>query len=298
MTTGLLEDWKEKRGQGLGILLRCLFLMTLLLVPFCGTGSAAEQQQEGGSDRLMVTEDRTCFPPVLMYHDVKEVPDNYFDVSVEDFRANLDWLQENGYRTLSMEEYTEIVRQGKPFPKKSLLITFDDGYRGIYDFAAPELSKRGMKATFFIITHMLGDYMYITKDELKEMAANPLFSFGSHTLTHPHLEQLEAEGKFQEIDLSRRELSELTGRQIDSIGYPYGAYDKYVIKAARAAGYTLGFAVQDRGMLHEPARYSIPRIFMGLELGKDHLDLFAKYLRSYKKMPAALFGDRWEPFEN
>lgn len=47
-------------------------------------------------------------------------------------------------------------------------------------------------------------------------------------------------------------------------------------------------------MVHEPARYSIPRIFVGYEFD---VNLLKKYLNEYKKMPAEAFAERWEPFE-
>ncbi len=246
-------------------------------------------------------EHRSDFPPVLMYHDVRETALNYFDVTTEDFAAQLDRLQADGYKTLSMEEFVAIVQAGEKFPRKSVLITFDDGYRGVYERALPELIKRGMKATFFIITDALdvrdGEYPYITKEELKEMAACPLVSIGSHTRSHAHLEQIDSRQQQEEIAVSRELLEQWTGRKIEALAFPYGGYDKSVIEAVRAAGYGVSFAVQDRGLLHEKARYSIPRIYVGWELGKNHLDTFADYVARYKKMPAELFVERWEFFE-
>ncbi len=248
-----------------------------------------------------VKEDRSYFPPVLMYHDVKEVPLNYFDVTVEDFAAQLDWLKSAGYTTLSMDEFAEVVREQREFPEKSVLITFDDGYLGIYKYARPELEKRGMKATFFIIPNLVGmpddTYPYINLDELKELAGNPLISIGSHTMSHPHLEQLEAEAQREEIQHSKQVLEEWIGKRVNSIAFPYGAYDKSVLREVQNAGYDISFSVQDRGLLHESARYSIPRIYVGLELGKNHLNMFRYYVEHYKYMPADAFAERWESIE-
>ena len=258
-------------------------LMTLLI---CCTGGAQAAYK------------RADFPPVLMYHDVRETALNYFDVTTEDFAAQLDRLKADGYQTLSMEEFVAIVKEGGRFPKKSVLLTFDDGYRGIYERALPELAKRGMKATFFIIADALGgnedDYPYVTEEQLKKMATSPWVSIGSHTCTHAHLEQIDDRERSEELVRSREKLENLTGRKIEAIAFPYGGYDKAVIEAVREAGYDVSFAVQDRGMLHEDAKYSIPRIYVGLELGKEHLDIFSDYVARYKKMPAELFVERWE----
>ncbi len=263
------------------------WLFSLLLL-FPGSGDAAEKAARTRAD----------FPSVLMYHDVRETPLNYFDVTVKDFCAHLDYLKKEGYKTLSMEEFVSILEKGQAFPEKSVLITFDDGYKGIYDYAAPELEKRGMKATFFIITDLVDTsiphYPYITRAELKELADNPLFSIGSHTLSHPHLDELTREGQRQEIADSKRILEEWTGRKIQTLAFPCGAYNKTTLQEIQSAGYAASFAVGDRGLLHESAHYSIPRIYMGLELGKDHLDQFGDYVKRYQKMPAEIFADRWE----
>ena len=130
------------------------------------------------------------------------------------------------------------------------------------------------------------------------MAACPLVSIGSHTRTHAHLEQIDGARQNEEIARSKEMLEELTGRKIEALAFPYGGYDKSVIEEVRRAGYEVSFAVQDRGLLHEDARFSIPRIYVGLELGKEHLDTFSDYVARYKKMSAELFVERWEFFRD
>ena len=241
---------------------------------------------------------RADFPPVLVYHDVREEPLNYADVSVDDFRAQLDYLSEEGYQTLSMEEFVDVVKNGRRFPAKTVLITFDGAYRGIFDYAMPELIERGMYATFFIPTNcvdkMEGDYPHITLGELSIMANNPLFSFGSQTMSDSRLDLLPEMIQTREDNQSRELLAAWTGREIDALAFPYGAYNKGVITNVQAAGYTVSFAIQERGDFHELPQYSIPRIYMGFELGAEHIETFGDYLNRYKRMPSELFVERWE----
>ena len=241
-------------------------------------------------------ENRASFPVVLMYHDIKTKPLNTFDVTRDDFSAQLDWLREKGYRTLSMEEFVSGIKK-QSFPEKSVLITFDDGYEGICLHAAPELRKRNMHATFFIITESidkaLEGYPYITMQQLTELAADPLFSIGSHTMRHPFLTRLSPQEKIEELTRSKIKLETLTGRPVLALAYPYGDYDASVIAALKESGYLAGFAVNDRGMGNAPARYSIPRIYMGMELGKNNQKLFKKYVKAYKKMPKEAFAERF-----
>ena len=241
-----------------------LFLMVLVLaVPAHGSG----------------------FPPVLMYHDIKAVPVNAFDVSVKEFCAHLDWLKDEGYSTLSLEDFTA---QSPDFPAKSVLITFDDGYRGVYLHAVPELRKRGMKATLFVVAKTVGildsSYPHITMEELRDIASDDLFSIGSHCMTHPNLEELSPSDRMHELTESRRTLADMTGRSIDVLAYPYGNYDAEIAKDVQSAGYKIAFAVDDRHIAGVPPQFRIPRIYMGA--GVDIKDFV-------ENVPPSAFAERF-----
>ena len=247
----------------------------------------------------LAEEDRAYFPAVLMYHDIKTEPQNNFDVLLKDFCAQLDWLKENGYKTLTAKDCIGYIAQGEPFPEKSVLITFDDGYSGIYNYAMPELKKRGMKATFFLTSSMIGvlttTYPHVMPEEVKEMAADELFEIGSHTVSHANLYELTPEERKSELEDSKKALEELTGKKIWAFAYPYGNYNEEIIEAVRVAGYEIAFAVQERGFCNMPAHFSIPRINMGLDLADNEQKLFKEYVQTYKDMPPEAFAERWHP---
>ncbi len=247
-------------------------------------------------------EDRAYFPAVIMYHDVKIEPLNYFDVTVQDLCAQLDWLKANNYETLTLDEFAGYIKKGEAFPEKSVLITFDDGYNGIYNYALPELRKRGMKAVFFITASVVGNvdgsYPHVTRKELQEIAADKNFAIGSHTVTHSNLVESSHDERVHELSESKRILEQITGREVIAVAYPEGHYDKQVIKSVKEAGYEIAFAVQDRGLLDEEARYSIPRIFAGMKLAEDDHALFKEYVRNYRAMPPEAFQERWQPIED
>ena len=246
-----------------------------------------------------VQEDRAYFPPVIMYHDIKLLPQNNFDVTLKDFRQQLKWLSSNGYKTLSIEEFVDIVKSGKTFPKNSVLITFDDGFSDAIAYSLPELKSHNMKATFFINPWYIGKkakgYPYITEADLKNLATEPLISIASHTTRHFHLDKLSPEDLAAELNDSKATLEEITGKPVLALSYPFGEYNADVIAATQAAGYEIAFAVQDRGLFDQPARFSIPRIYMGLALCADNQALFKKYVRNYSKMPLEAFMNRWQP---
>ena len=247
---------------------------------------------------VFTSEDRVHFPVVIMYHDIKTKPLNQFDVTVQDFCSQLDWLNENGYVTLSLEDFVSCLNNGEKFPSKSVIITFDDGYNGIYNYAVPELRKRGMKAAFCIITSVIdktdSTSPHVTSQELREIAENEDFSIASHTLSHPHLNKLSPEDRVRELGESKSILEALTGRSVNVIAYPYGDYDADVIESVKLAGYEAAFAVQDRGLYSESPRYSIPRIYAGMKLAENDNELFKEYVNNYAAMPPEAFAERWQ----
>lgn len=239
----------------------------------------------------------SAYAPVLLYHDIKETPINGFDVTPEAFAQQLDWLKDNGYRTLSMDEYIDCIDKGA-FPEKSVLITFDDGYQGIWDYAVPEIEKRDMQVTFFLIAGSidtaLPGYRNITFKELRSLAKNPHVSIGSHTVSHPlDLRLGSYYENFSEFKDSKHSLEIATGKPVRAVAYSCGSYDEEVIIAAQRAGYEAAFTVENRGDMWEDTRFSIPRIYMGLAFCEDDNRLFKENVQRYAEQDDALFVEHF-----
>ena len=140
---------------------------------------------------------RTSVIPILTFHDVDDRP-AVISFPPDVFRAGFVTLQEKGYRTLDLLEATSLLRSGEQIPEKSLVLTFDDGFRGVYENAFPTLCRLGMTATVFLsvgrqcssgfagrLPSLKGRSM-LSWEEIREMRRCGI-SFGSHTLTHPDL---------------------------------------------------------------------------------------------------------------
>ena len=89
--------------------------------------------------------------PVLMYHHVLE-KSGFIASSVDEFRSHMKFLAENGYKTLSVNEFIAYKKGELEVPKKSVCITFDDGWMDNYIYAYPIVKEFGLKANIFIIT--------------------------------------------------------------------------------------------------------------------------------------------------
>lgn len=86
--------------------------------------------------------------PVLCYHNVSDVDGH----SPERFREHLDAIADAGYRTISARELLSVVRGEMKAPRKSVVLTFDDGHISNWLTVVPELEKRDMTGTFFALT--------------------------------------------------------------------------------------------------------------------------------------------------
>jgi peptidoglycan/xylan/chitin deacetylase (PgdA/CDA1 family) len=193
--------------------------------------------------------------PILTYHRFAEDCNSLLCLRSSTFENQMRYLKENGFHVISPDELLAFLENKQRLPKKSVMITMDDGYRSVYEVAYPILKKYEFTATLFIYTNFVGvSKMAITWDQLKEMKADG-FSIGSHTIYHSDL-TIPKDGE-TEADWMTRIHKELYGSKkiIDKklrqdtylLAYPYGKYDQHSINIAKEAGYKIAMSVQRGG---------------------------------------------------
>ncbi len=101
---------------------------------------------------LYVYANQSTSIPILLYHHVNYTDKDSLSVTPENFEEQMKYLFENDYKTLFLDEFYSIIKQGRKIPAKSVIITFDDGYLDNWVYAYPILKKYKMKATIFVIT--------------------------------------------------------------------------------------------------------------------------------------------------
>lgn len=184
--------------------------------------------------------------PVLYYHSVQEPADNEVTITPENLKAQLKYIKDQGYTTLTISELKDYLLNNSSIPEKSIVITFDDGYMDNYYNAFPILKDLNMVATIFCITSNLDGSYYLSKDAIIEMS-NYGIDIESHTVNHPKLDKLTYDEQLKELQESKKTLESITGKKVNSIAYPFGNLNNDSLKAAKAAGYTLGFTT-NRGL--------------------------------------------------
>ena len=170
--------------------------------------------------------------PILMYHYVGELPvdaDQYrvnLTISAEMFRAHLQYLQDEGYTTISLADLESALRDGTELPEKSVILTFDDGHIDHFTNVFPALQEFGQTGTFFLMTGRLDaqDPAYMSWAQAREMAEAGM-SMESHTKNHPDLRERDTDFLIYEIVGSIESITAHTGQAPHFFAYPGGRYD-------------------------------------------------------------------------
>ena len=133
--------------------------------------------------------------PILMYHSICQEthggrsPYYFTNTSPDAFRAQMEFLHENGYSAISLEEALPILR-GQTLPRRRIaVITFDDGCRSVLTEAYPVLCQFGFTATVFIATAFIkGTGRGIQRQAMSHLGRNCRVAAGRTSLWLPHRE--------------------------------------------------------------------------------------------------------------
>lgn len=244
--------------------------------------------------------------PILAYHRVVGEPPEQDPagncVSAAIFERHLRWLADNSYTCIPLASVGRAFEAGgamhEPLPRRSVVLTFDDGYRDNYEVAWPLLKRYGFTATIFLVSDTIGGYNSFDSDlpgepvpmldweQVREMQAAGI-TFGSHTCTHPSsLIGLDADRLRRELTGSKAALEEGLNEPVEHFSYPHDQLDHRVEAAVEAAGYKLACAgVGSRFSRYRLTRMSPPRRTEG-SLGRG---LFGRRLKwSIRKNLAAV----------
>lgn len=183
--------------------------------------------------------------PVIMYHDILVEKEVIFDLTPQELKHHFELIKSNKMTPISLNRLIAHLRTGSPLPNKPILLTFDDGYSGHYEYAYPLLKKYSYPAVFAIHTSSVGvnaGRTHVSWQQLRTMASDPLITISSHSKTHPALTKLSDKQLYKEVVESKQILETKLNRQITYFTYPYGNYDSRVKKIVAEARYLAAIA--------------------------------------------------------
>jgi peptidoglycan/xylan/chitin deacetylase (PgdA/CDA1 family) len=185
------------------------------------------------------------------------------------------------YRARFAAQMDDVLRYAKPIHAddghslehgdRYVAVTFEDGYQNVVDNAVPELLKRRIPCTIFIVTDALGRVPnwigyspasggpIINEEKLKSIPSD-FVKIGSHTLTHPILPRLTEASARNEIVASRARLQDILKQEVDLLSFPYGAFNESIVQMSRQAGYRRVFTTLPYRAYRVPEEYVVGRV--------------------------------------
>ncbi len=188
----------------------------------------------------------------LMYHHIgfpsRDTAHASLTVSPRKFERHMRWLRWRGYTAITPAQWFAFHQAGGTFPKKSIILTFDDAYDDLMQYALPALKRQGFRAAVFVITQLslMGGAWerkkVMTEEQIREWAAQGM-EVGGHSRTHADLTTLSDAALREEVNGSYLDLAEAGLRPV-SFAYPFGYFDKRV-KAAIAEKFQVAFTCEE-----------------------------------------------------
>lgn len=230
---------------------------------------------------------------VLCYHDFQPVAKNDMTNTPSNFEAHMKWLRDHGYETLSIDELVAIMKGKKPEPAKAVVLTFDDGYEGVYKYAYPVLKKYGFKGTLFLVTSVMGNEAppmpHLTWPQIEQMDRENVIraevhAYAMHIKLGQLLEQEKKEGKeptdiINDLKRAKGEIEDHTHRRVDFIAWPFGDYNTDLIRLAAKLGF---YAMIDTEYgVNRPGDSVMKIKRLRLSSGNDTLKRFEMKLAQY-----------------
>lgn len=225
--------------------------------------------------------------PVLVYHKLSRSEADRMTVREKDFEQHMRYLNEHGYRAITLDELFSFLEFHDPIHPKSVVITFDDGWRSTYDIAYPILKRFGFPATLFVYTDLIsGSRETLSWDQVRELSRNG-FDIQAHSKTHRYLDRREEGESFpsyfesvrKELEESARILERQLGRKANYFAYPYGETNPIVVALSREAGYRLAFTVKRGSVPLFAPKYRVGR---ALIYGTFDLEDFRRNLEHFR----------------
>lgn len=243
------KNWKKV------VALLSVFALLFVYLPMSSVSNAEE-----GVEPTNRVDDNDI--PVILYHRIVTTASNQWtDTSITNFKAHIDYLQENGYTTLSADEYVNILQGKATAPAKPILLTFDDATPDFVSTVLPYLEGKSMKCVLFVVSDWIGAGYSMSQAQLKDIADNhPSVSIESHSKTHSDTvwtDTMTYQSAFDELTAAKTYIEGITGKDPVLFAWPYGISNV----DARAAAYDTGIQYAFKVGTPNDGAYKMARVY-------------------------------------
>jgi peptidoglycan/xylan/chitin deacetylase (PgdA/CDA1 family) len=209
----------------------------------------------------------------MVSDDVPRMRPSKLRVSRKRFCAQMAYLRAMGYYTITIKEWLNYRYGNGVCPSKSIIITFDNGYRSFYTTVWPILKDYGFKGVVFLVTKYIGgvnlwdrtngepEEPLLSIEEIKALAARGI-EFGLHGHAHEDLTQLPLSAVESDVRASKSVLEGGLGIEVTSFSYPYGKENEKIRWAVREAGFQAACLTQPGANDATVDRFRLKRIIV------------------------------------
>ncbi|RZT85932.1 polysaccharide deacetylase [Pseudonocardia sediminis] len=177
------------------------------------------------------------------------------------FRAQLDGIAAGGFTAIGPDDYLAHLTTGAALPPRPVLLTFDDSQGSQISVGLPELRRRTLTATFFVMTVPLGKPDWMRRDDVRRLHGEGM-TIGAHTYDHHRVDRYSGADWATQLDRPRRELETLIGAPVRHFAYPFGAWNPAAFPHLDQAGYRTAFQLGDEPVDRTRPLLSLRRILV------------------------------------
>jgi len=212
---------------------------------------------------------------ILCYHAISNLAGapvlEQYGLPPEQFRKQLHTLERWGFQFIDADEFFRFLQGDAGLPRRAVMLTFDDCYQDLLEAALPILEEKSVPAIAFAVSRRVGktndwdkaigapELRLLDEKGLRKLARCRL-EIGTHSRSHPMLNQIAPEQLQNEISGSVADLEALGLKRPSMLAYPYGEYNEQVQKATQQAGLRAAFTVEPGLAKPDVNPYQIPRI--------------------------------------
>jgi peptidoglycan/xylan/chitin deacetylase (PgdA/CDA1 family) len=236
---------------------------------------------------------RRRYIPILLYHSV-DTNDSFYSVSPSVFAKQMEYLSRN-FSIVTLEEVLEFVIGKRDLPRKSVAITFDDGYHDNYVNVFPHVKKYGFPIAVFVVSGCVGKEMTLGKvplrmldwEEIADMSRHNV-TIGAHTVTHLDLRRVDLNEARHQMETSKAQIEEVIEQPVNFLAYPKGAYNRDLFAVVKSLNFVAAFAAESDGIVSQgDNRYALKRVSIDASVNfltfKAKLTIASEWYRKIEK---------------
>lgn len=264
-------------------LMKSWFISLLFIIPVGGCHSQHKQNQKVINDELEIVS--------FVYHRFGDTRFPSTNISINDFEKHLQYLKQEGYQVLNLEDAVESFYKEEKVADKVIALTIDDGYQSFFSGALPLLRKYEFPATVFINTASVGNPDYMDWDQIKKLPRYGI-QIGNHSHSHDHFVNSQdaeiVENFHEDLKKSHELFSQHLGYIPTVYAYPYGEFRSEMVNILKGYNYQAAVA-QNSGVIYQGSNFfALPRFPMagnlvGINKFKEKAQM--KALKIEKELP-------------